>query len=118
MPFRSEWAGQFRKTELNLGINSYQIPEALKNLCHDVEIWPKDSFKLILENAIRLHHRLTQIHPFKDGNGRHARLLADIYSKYHGYDMLPWGGHMLNKNNSIRNRYIAALKKADKGDMS
>jgi hypothetical protein len=27
---------------------------------------------------VRFHHRLVQIHPFLNGNGRHSRLMADL----------------------------------------
>lgn len=60
--------------------------------------------------AAWLHHRFTQIHPFQDGNGRMARLLATI-ALLRGclYPMTVLRQHMP--------RYIDALEKADAGDL-
>ncbi len=112
------WAGKFRISEVNLGVPVIQIQEAMINLCNDVKIWPKDSKEKIKENAIKLHHRLTQIHSFRDGNGRHARLLADIYLYYNYLKPFLWGIKLLNKQNEIRKKYLATLKAADKGNLA
>ena len=72
------WAGQFRKSNKNIGVDWLHIPVNLKvlmdDLCYQLEnnIYPLD------ELAVRFHHRLVVIHPFANGNGRHARLMADI----------------------------------------
>lgn len=62
-----------------------------------------------------MHHKLTLIHPFPNGNGRHARLLANIFMYSHEYSLLPWGACPLQKQDMARKKYLAALKKADQG---
>lgn len=58
-----------------------------------------------------LHHRFTQIHPFQDGNGRVARLLASLV-------LIRAGWFPLVVVNDDRERYIHALELADNGDLS
>jgi len=60
--------------------------------------------------AAWLHHRFTQIHPFQDGNGRVARALATLEFLKDG--LLP-----LDIDRDSRGEYIAALEKADAGDL-
>jgi hypothetical protein len=70
------WAGKFRTSERNLGIAFYEIPTALHELLDDTKAWIEYKSYPPDEIAVRFHHRLVQIHPFPNGNGRHARLLA------------------------------------------
>ena len=62
--------------------------------------------------AAWLHHRFTQIHPFQDGNGRVARALASLVFLRAGWFPL------VVVSDEHRDEYIAALEKADHGDMS
>ncbi len=73
----------------------------------------------ILEVAARLQNRLTRIHPFRNGNGRHARLITDIffYSRQHPLPEWPQT-HLISEGNQIRERYIAAMRTADEVDFS
>lgn len=61
--------------------------------------------------AAWLHHRFTQIHPFQDGNGRVARLLASIV-----FIRSAW--HPLVVLRDDRADYIKALEDADSGDLN
>ena len=72
------WAGQYRITGKNIGIDWMQIPEQVRVMCENVQLWVQESVYTPIEIAIRLHHRLVAIHPFPNGNGRHARLTADM----------------------------------------
>lgn len=72
------WAGKFRKTNKNIGIENYQIPVALKVLCDDALFWMNDDTYPPEEIAIRFKHRIVSIHCFPNGNGRHSRLMGDI----------------------------------------
>jgi Fic-DOC domain mobile mystery protein B len=72
------WAGRFRTSERNLGIAYWEIPAALRQLLDDTKAWIEYNTYLPDEIAVRFHHRLVQIHPFPNGNGRHARLMADF----------------------------------------
>lgn len=71
------WAGKFRQTNKNIGVDKYQIGITLRELCDDAQYWVKHSTYSPDEIAIRFKHRLVSIHPFPNGNGRHSRLVAD-----------------------------------------
>ncbi len=75
-----EWVGKLRQEETNIGVKPFLIRLQLEELCQEVANWNSEPIDLtILEQAARIHHRLVAIHPFKDGNGRHTRLIADRY---------------------------------------
>jgi len=114
------WAGQFRKTNKSIGIDWFQVPVGLRNLLDDVKLWldlDKDSDSHV-DIAVRFHHRLVQIHPFPNGNGRHARLMADLLlENVFGEKRLSWGADTdLSKTSDIRRQYIRALQAADELD--
>ena len=112
-----KWAGQFRKSEKNIGIAWKKIPEMLKALCDDVQYQIKHTTFSHDEIAIRFHHRLVFIHPFPNGNGRHARLAADLLIVQLGDKRFTWGMNQdLTQEGSVRKEYIQALQLADKGD--
>jgi len=71
------WAGTYRLTEKNIGIDPRQISMQLRNLLDDVRYWVEQKTYLPMEIALRFHHRLVYIHPFANGNGRFARIIAD-----------------------------------------
>jgi Fic-DOC domain mobile mystery protein B len=112
------WAGTYRKTGKSIGIDPLQIEVALHALLGDAQFWPKGKSYAPSEAAVRLHHRLVKIHPFPDGNGRHARIMADtVLQRIFGAKPIDWaGGHDLQKMNDRRAAYIAALKAADNED--
>jgi Fic-DOC domain mobile mystery protein B len=112
------WAGNFRTTERNLGIPFYEIPTALRQLLDDVKAWVEYKSFAPGEIAIRFHHRLVQIHPFPNGNGRHARLMADLLIMQLGQDRFPWGTANLQQAGDVRRRYIDALRAADNHDIA
>ena len=111
------WAGQFRKTNKNLGIDKSQIPIALKTLLDDVQYWLKHNTYPAPEIAIRFKHRLVSIHCFPNGNGRHSRLMADIIiEQIFSQPAFSWGAGSIASDSLARATYIAALKAADRGD--
>jgi len=108
------WAGKFRRTNKNLGIDKFKIPIALKILLEDVTYWVENSTYTPDEIAIRFKHRLVSIHCFANGNGRHSRLMADlIVDKIFKKPMFSWGTNNLVKQNDSRTNYIKAVKEAD-----
>src|SRR5947208_15544430 len=111
------WAGKFRTTERNLGIPYYEIPVALRQLLDDVKAWIELGSHPPDEIAVRFHHRLVQIHPFPNGNGRHARLMADLLVMQLGGEQFSWGSANLQDAGAVRQRYIAALQAADDHDI-
>jgi Fic-DOC domain mobile mystery protein B len=73
------WAGEVRKSNKNIGIDKFQIRMAIRETMTDLDTWGTAGTYSAEEAAVRLHHRMVWIHPFENGNGRHARLLADLY---------------------------------------
>lgn len=113
-----DWAGKYRQVELNIGVPPHKVVEEIGRLLGDFHAWHALTAEEmpILERAARLHHRLAWIHPFRNGNGRHARMTADVYL-YSQRQALPnWPGEELAATNETRKRYLAALKAADRGD--
>jgi len=111
------WAGSFRKSNKNIGGSWHQITDALRNLCDDVHLRIKLLKDSPDEIAVRFHHRLVSIHPFPNGNGRHARLMTDILlENMFNCERFTWGRENLTKAGNARQRYIAALQAADEND--
>ncbi len=111
-----KWAGEYRRSSKNLGKDWWMIPEEVKKVCDDLKYWQENKTFTPIEIAIRFHHRLVVIHPFSNGNGRHARLVANILIHEMGQKIPTWGSVLLSDNNTDRNAYIKALRKADEGD--
>ncbi|MHC5096974.1 MAG: mobile mystery protein B [Planctomycetota bacterium] len=111
------WAGTFRRSDKNIGVSWRMIPNDLKHLCEDVQYMIEDKTMSEDEVAARFHHRLVKIHLFPNGNGRHARLMADILlEKIFEKSPFTWGRENLAQSGDDRTRYIEALQAADKGD--
>ena len=113
------WAGDFRISNKNIGCDFYKIGIELKYLLDDAQYWIKNNTYSGDEIAIRFKHRIVAIHCFPNGNGRHSRLIADIISdKIFGTGFYSWGNSVLLKADDLRKSYIAALRKADNGEIS
>lgn len=111
------WASDFRTSERNLGIPFYEIPVALRQLLDDTKAWIECKTYPPDEIAVRFHHRLVQIRVFPNGNGRHARLMADLLVIRLGGERFSWGSANLQDAGAVRKRYITALQVADKHDI-
>lgn len=113
------WAGAFRKTNKNIGVDRWQVAIELKNLLEDARFWIENNIYSPDEIAVRFKHRVVSIHCFSNGNGRHSRLLADIIVEklFHGM-VFTWGAENLSKESENRKCYLNSLKLADKGDYS
>ena len=114
------WAGTYRLTEKNIGVDPRQILTKLRDLLDDVRYWVEHNTYPPVEIALRFHHRLVYIHPFANGNGRFGRIIADeLLSKVLGAEPVNWGGgYDLQAMNERREQYIAALRAADGSDYS
>jgi Fic-DOC domain mobile mystery protein B len=113
------WAGAFRKTNKNMGIDKWQIPTELRYLLDDVRYWHKNNTYQPDEIALRFKHRIVSIHCFANGNGRHSRLMADIIiEKIYKLPVFTWGAANLSREGDARAAYLLAVKAADKGDFS
>ena len=111
------WAGAFRKTNKNIGVDRWQIAIELKNLLDDAGSWIESNTYSPDEIAIRFKHRIVSIHCFSNGNGRHSRLMADmIIEKIFDRPVFTWGAGNLSKESENRKQYLNALKLADFGN--
>lgn len=61
----------------------------------------------IIESAIRIHHRITVIHPFGDGNGRTSRAFLNLM--FLRYRLIPTYTKL-----EVKEEYYTALESADK----
>ncbi len=113
------WAGTFRKSAKNIGIDWTQIAVALKNLLDNTSYQIKNKVMSIDEIVVRFHHQLVLIHAFPNGNGRHARLIADALIVNLGGKRFSWGSNAAITNlDVVRQNYLSALRTADKGDIA
>ncbi len=112
-----KWAGEFRNTNKNIGVDKYQIGIELKNLIDDGKYWVENNTFTGDEFAVRFSHRVVKIHLFPNGNGRHSRLLGDIITN-HGFDkpVFTWGGKDLVHKGEARSLYLQVLREADIGN--
>lgn len=112
-----KWAGEFRKTNKNIGVDKFEISVELKKLLDDCKHWIKNKIFSEDEIAIRLNHRIVKIHPFANGNGRHSRLFADVLiNNGFGKPYFTWGSVNLTKEGEAREKYLIALREADQNN--
>lgn len=112
-----KWAGKFRSSNKNIGVDKFEIPIHLKNLIDDTVYWINHNTFSEDEITIRFSHRLVFIHLFPNGNGRHSRLIADtLINKGFNKEEFSWGNSNLAEKSKARSAYLQALKKADRGD--
>lgn len=108
------WAGTFRNSNKNIGVDKHQIHSHLLSMLDDCKFWINNKTYCEDEIAVRFKHRLVKIHPFPNGNGRHSRLCADILiSHVFIKPVFTWGGTDLTEHNENRDKYLAAIYKAD-----
>ncbi len=113
------WAGEFRKTNKNIGIDKWQIPTELRCLLDDIRYWHENNIYPPDEIAVRFKHRIVCIHCFPNGNGRHSRLMADIIiEKIYKQPVFSWGAANLSNDGDARAAYLKAVKAADQGNYS
>jgi Fic-DOC domain mobile mystery protein B len=112
------WAGQLRQRDTTIGIPPAHLQEQLQALLGDVLFWLEHQTYAGPEIAVRFHHRLVFIHPFVNGNGRHARLAANALAHVLGLgtDHLSWGARSGLSAEDARRQYLTALRSADNGD--
>jgi Fic-DOC domain mobile mystery protein B len=110
-----KWAGTYRKNELNIGCRPAEIVQRIPQLLANTKYWLDHKTFPIDECLIRFHHQLvSKIHPFANGNGRHARMITDVVALKHGQPEFSWGsGENLVAEESARAAYLAALRALD-----
>lgn len=109
------WAGEKRRSEKNLGVAPAKISFEIDRFLHELHQWEKDKIEPF-EIAVRLHHRLVQIHPFENGNGRWARLATNLYLHRRNLSIIEWPTDERVVREEFRPKYLAALKQADHGN--
>ena len=110
------WAGKFRWTLKTIGVLPEAIAEQIRTLIADARFWIEHDSYPVDEIAMRFHHRLVFIHPFPNGNGRHARLITDALLRELNANSFTWGSSSIDDRGVVRDKYIHALRSADSGD--
>jgi Fic-DOC domain mobile mystery protein B len=112
------WAGSLRRRDTSIGVPPARVQEELQILLGDADFWIQHDTFSPSEICVRFHHRLVFIHPFVNGNGRHARLVASALAESLdlGPDHLSWGARSGRPVQEARQRYLDALRSADRGD--
>jgi len=112
------WAGSFRRSNKNIGVDKFIIEQELYKLINDCRYWIKQKVYSEDETAIWYKFRMVSIHPFPNGNGRHSRICGDIMvSHILNRPVFTWGGKRIQEEGETRKRYLDALHKADQGDI-
>lgn len=111
-----QWAGRYRLTERNIGVEPQMVAVCVRDLMEDAKFWFDGGTMTSDEAACRFHHRLVQVHPFPNGNGRHARAMTDLLLRSIGTSVFTWGRAGSDGAGAVRAAYIAALRAADSGD--
>ncbi len=113
-----EWGGEVRRKDVNFGVAFHQIFPELQDLENLLAYWEKAGNMPLAEQAVRLHHKAAWIHPFYNGNGRWARMLANVWLRQHGPQVIVWPEKATGTVSPIREKYLMAIKAADNGDYS
>lgn len=112
------WAGSYRTRETSIGISPAGIGVSVRSLVDDTHAWIEYATYEPDELAIRFHHRLVTIHPFRNGNGRHGRVAADYLAMSLGRPRFTWGAALRRDTPSLRKEYQTALQEADNGSIT
>lgn len=112
------WAGQYRQTARNIGVDAWRIPMDVAQAIDDASYWVEHASFLPDEIAVRFSHRLVAIHPFPNGNGRFSRLIGDLLAEQLGRPCYTWGSANLVDTGTMRRAYVDALRAADNHDFT
>ncbi|MBP2392160.1 Fic family protein [Aeromicrobium fastidiosum] len=103
-----QWINEIQGSS-HVPIPPSDVPDAMNSMT----MWLRDCDAPLVWKAATVHAWLTHIHPFDDGNGRIARLLANFVLARGGFPPL------IVRSTSDRGRYIDALAHSDEaGDIS
>jgi Fic-DOC domain mobile mystery protein B len=112
------WAGRYRTTPRNIGVEAYRIAMDVAQAIDDARFWVANNTFPPDEIAVRFSHRLVAIHPFPNGNGRFSRMVGDLLAVQLGQPRFSWGSQSLVDANATRAAYVAALRAADAHDLA
>ncbi|AMS29691.1 MAG TPA: mobile mystery protein B [Hyphomonadaceae bacterium] len=113
-----KWAGDYRKTPRNIGVEAWRIPMDVAQAIDDAKFWVANSTFSADEIVVRFSHRLVAIHPFPNGNGRFSRMVGDLFAQQLGQPRFSWGSQNLVNATTTRRAYVEALRAADAYDFS
>ncbi len=112
------WSGHYRRTDKNMGVPASQVRVALRERLADAMQWRVDQAYSLDDTAARLHYQLVIVHPWPNGNGRWARLMADALLHADDQPRFSWGSGDLVAASNARRTYLDALRAADRGDFT
>lgn len=107
------WAGKYRETPRNIGVDANRIRMDIAQAIDDARFWVANATYAPDEIAVRYSHRLVAIQPFPNGNGRLSRMVGDLLAIHLGQPRFLWGSQSLIDANVTRTKYVAALRAAD-----
>jgi Fic-DOC domain mobile mystery protein B len=107
------WAGQYRTTNTNLGVDHVLVQPRLHETLGNIRFWIENKTFPPDEIAVRFQHALVSVHPFTDGNGRWSRLMADVLAARLEQPRFTWGSDADLEAGEMRQKYIDALRIAD-----
>jgi len=84
------WAGEIRTTRKNTGVSLEIVTAELGVIAIESEKRRSDTGELVIATAAEFHHRAILVQLFEDGNGRWARLLANIWLMQHDQPVTIW----------------------------
>jgi cell filamentation protein len=109
------FAGKYRNVNVSKGgfvfPSAQFLPQSMQEFEAEILLkLPNDypNIDLLIQDIAIVHGELLFIHPFRDGNGRTARLLANLMARKQGYAPLNFG-YITNDN---MDRYIKAVQQA------
>jgi cell filamentation protein len=114
------WAGQYRNVNLSKGDFTFAVAEHIPRLMDEFErnilgrytpCRSKDSADIVQSLAV-VHTELILIHPFREGNGKTARMLATLMGLQSGLPPLDFG----TMGGKSRKGYFAAVQAGMGGD--
>ena len=112
------WAGHYRTTQRNIGVEAYRIQSDVAQIIDDCRYWVEHATYAEDEIAVRFSHRLVFVHPFPNGNGRYSRLAGDLLARQLDRPPFSWGRTSWTDGGETRSAYVRALKSADAHDMA
>ena len=108
------WAGTYRTSGKNIGVPVGMIHEELAKLLGDAHFWVEQRSMPDDLIGATFHYRFEYIHPFPNGNGRHGRLMTDLLMQRKlGAERFSWGGGNVSRDDTIRSRYLEAIRAID-----
>lgn len=107
------FAGKYRTVNMSKGgflfPTAQFIPQSMTTFDNEIlSLLPNkyESEKTLINDVAKVHGELLFIHPFREGNGRTARILANLMVRKHGYK----GLHFDRIDEKVFNQYVNAVQ--------